>query len=70
VLPIVIVVAVIPGADAVGPLAVELPHAVARNERATPIASSRLRRAGRESSFVTAIFRTPPPRFFDFAAAS
>jgi hypothetical protein len=56
------VVAVIPGADAVGPLADELPHAVTRKERATPDANRRFQRAGRESLFLTAIFRTPPPR--------
>jgi hypothetical protein len=55
VLPIVMVVAVIPGADAVGPLADELPHAVARNERPTPSVSNPFHLAGRESLFLTAI---------------
>jgi hypothetical protein len=68
VLPIVMVVAVIPGADAEGPLAAELPQAVARNAKPTPRARTRFERPERETLSVIAI--SGPSTTIIWAAAS
>src|ERR1700682_780304 len=65
----VMVVAVIPGAEAVGPVAVVLPHPVTSNTRPLLKARARIQCDGPETVWIDAIFETPPPEIAKAAAS-